>query len=266
MNVDRHYAACRSILPWSLAAAALTVGCPAARIDYSFEEHTRLSGQNAEVTPGQPGTSAAGVDGVGDAGSASTAAGGAGPTTATTATGGQAFVPDAGSPAAGGTLAQPDSDHDKIQSCQSQSPCQPSYAQMTDDFYTQLDPAKATCLMTALAAVTPGLYLHNVTSNSMRGNDSTEHAFLVGADGSVVHTAKRTTAGGQFALQGTSGITYTDAERCSLAGSDYFEGCARAIEAAGETPDFEDPAWVCLFSDPTTVWLTGCQPTDPVCG
>ena len=38
MNVDRHYAVCHSILPWSLAAASLTVGCPAARIDYSFEE------------------------------------------------------------------------------------------------------------------------------------------------------------------------------------------------------------------------------------
>jgi hypothetical protein len=136
---------------------------------------------------------------------------------------------------------------------------------MSDDFYTHIDQAKAVCLLTALGDATPGLYLHNVTSNSSRGSDSTEHAFWVTGEGSVVHTTKRTTSGGQFALQGTAGITYTDAERCNLAGSDYFESCARAIEAATEEPAFNDPAWMCLFDDPSARWLTSCQPTQPAC-
>jgi hypothetical protein len=171
--------------------------------------------------------------------------------------------PDPGTPT--GTLAGADTDHDQIQGCWSKIACSPSYAQSNDDFYTNIDRAKAGCLMMGLGARTPGIYLHNTTSSSARGQDSTEHAFLVAGDGSVVHTSARTTSGGQFDLQGTAGVTYTDAERCELAGSSYFDDCKSAVQASAN-PAFSDPGWVCLFKDPVTVWLTNCQPVEPACG
>ena len=170
--------------------------------------------------------------------------------------------PDPGTPT--GALADADADHDQIQGCWSQTACPASYAQMRDDFYTKIHQAISACLMTGLSARTAGVYLHNTSSNSARGHDSTAHALLVFDDGSVVHTSKRTTSGGQFDQQGTAGITYTEAERCQLADATYFDECKSAVETSA-TPAMDAPGWVCLFTDPATEWLTDCEPVEPTC-
>lgn len=200
--------------------------------------------------------------------SGATGGGGAIDTGGSSSTGGAASQPlavkppDPGTPT--GALASGDTDHEQIQGCWSKTACSASYAQLNDDFYATIDRAKAACLMMGLSARTAGIYLHNTASNSLRGQDATEHAFLVLGDGSVVHTSSRTTSGGQFAQQGTEGVTYTDAEKCELAASSYFDGCDSAVRATA-TFTFSDPGWTCLFSDPATVWLTNCQPVEPAC-
>lgn len=253
------------LLWWSLFAAGLTVGCPAARIDYSYEEHVALSkaDTDADVWANLPGASAAaGAQTAGAAGAATSEPGSGGTpgVNPPSGTGGQpAAAPDAAAPANG---PDANSDHAKICACATPA-CPAGYAQMSDDFYTLIDPEKSKCLMAALSASSPGLYLHNTGSLSSAGEDSTEHAFLVGEDGTVVHTSERITAKGQFALQGTEGTTYEDAERCELAGSSYFDDCAAAIR--DDAPAFTDKAWACLFTDPATVWITNCQPAEPSC-
>jgi len=172
------------------------------------------------------------------------------------------IVPDPGE--ATNELAAGDTDHDQIQGCWSKPACPAGDAQMTDDYYTSVAQPKTMCLMTGLSARTPGLYLYDTASNSSRGMDSTEHAFLVFADGTVVHTSMRTTGGGQFERNGTAGVTYTDAERCDLADPSYFDDCKTAVEASA-TPAFEDQGWACAFVDPTTVWITHCEPVEPAC-
>jgi hypothetical protein len=172
------------------------------------------------------------------------------------------ITPDPGTPT--GTLADADTDHDRIQGCWSQTACPASFAQILNDFYTKIDQPRVMCVMLGLSERTPGLYLHNVTSNSARGTDSTEHAFLVLDDGTVIHTSKRTAAGSQSELQGTAGVTYTDAERCDLVDSGYFDDCRAAAEVS-DAPTFDALGWVCLYNEAPTAWLANCQPTTAAC-
>jgi hypothetical protein len=164
--------------------------------------------------------------------------------------------------AAGSAANEEPHDHDILLACAS-SGCPSSFAQLTDDTSLLVNAGPSACLLEALRDRTPGIYQHNVASNSARGAESTEHVFLVRSDGTVAHTTKLTQTGGTFAANGTSGISYTDAEYCELASPTYFADCLASLQDDDLAP--EALAWACLYVDVDTTWLPHCDAGSPSC-
>lgn len=136
----------------------------------------------------------------------------------------------------------------------------------------------AACLLDALAARTPGRYLHMNDHTAASGGFGARHSLVITPDGSALYV--RVPYAGQV-YDGEEWVDATPApapaaKRCTLAPREYFEACKAGL--AGLPPDdslqeaVPDATWACLFGpeEPYDAyyttdlpWFTACETESP---
>jgi hypothetical protein len=174
---------------------------------------------------------------------------------------------DAGADPAPADAAPLNHDAQDLRACSVEEPCPYAELQLIEAQSHNIPTDRASCVLNALAARTPGRYRYLTESVFTNGGVRSDHTLIVTADGSVVYARETMTS----LYSGTENVVEQGAEpsqRCTLKPPSYFEDCA--TEVGKELGWQEDElAWACAFGDggsftPSHLpWFEACEAQSP---
>jgi len=172
---------------------------------------------------------------------------------------------DAGSGSAADAAGTLRTDAERLGACAAPQPCSAASAQLIENSSHNIAPT-TNCVLSALAARTPGRYEYVTDSTFGNGAVGAHHTLLVTEAGSVSYARV------PYANIFTPGVEAEPPEpdpgqRCGLKPASYFETCAAAVGASTGDAAL---AWECAFGsgDATTPsrlsWFEACVTESPL--
>jgi hypothetical protein len=174
--------------------------------------------------------------------------------------------PDTGSPEpADAAPANTNQDYEALLGCMVDEPCPKPEVQFIENDSYNIPVETVTCVLSALAARTPGRYPYSTQSVYGNGGVDTEHVLIVASDGSVVYGRKADLSGdGVPDEQRHPGSD--PSQRCGLKPASFFEACIGSLEPQPR----DDAVGVdCAFGDGGSYmashlpWFEACEEQSP---